>query len=305
MQYQDRQIANQRYGILASHCCICRLALVDAKSIQLGIGPVCEKKYAAKPTIETTPQMLMRALGLVAASPLPGEVKAEVIKHKHNARDVCNQLIYHASANYRDKVTVLAVSPIIRALGYTTLADKLEADRTRLTLRVMPDGNLDVRTPYSPSCYRDMRNVAGHRWLQKPRGCNWIIPADKREHVMLVLGVHFGNEDASTEDGVIHIPRKTWIELRDFVNPPKPAMPLFTPPTAAANPVPTKAVAGCQVVDKTDRVCVHTPYNMAYIIEIKKVAGRKWNATDKCWEVPLVAKSQVLDIIKTVYGVTI
>lgn len=316
------QTQNQTYGILATHCCVCRAALKDAKSVQLGVGPVCQARYG-KATIETTPEMLRMALGLLAASPLPGELKLGVLQHKHDAQEVCNRLVYHASVNYNQKTVVLVVTPIIRALGYTVLADKLEVDRTKLSVRLLDTNEFEVKTPFNQNCRSDLRRIPGARWSiipGKDRSGLWLVPATEREHLFLVLGYHYANESASTEQGVIQIAAKTWHDLWAFRNPPIPqqtVLPValvsnsfgFVPnPVVPVVPVvaPVAVVKPvCRLEDRSDCVRVFTPFKVAFLVEIKKFKTRRWNGTDKCWEVPVADRQLVADLIANLYGETV
>ena len=51
LQNRERQMNDSSYltapatKMLATHCAVCARALVDAKSVELGIGPDCRKKY--------------------------------------------------------------------------------------------------------------------------------------------------------------------------------------------------------------------------------------------------------------------
>jgi len=183
--------------ILATNCCCCGRDLVDAKSVEMGIGPVCRKKYA-NPDIETTDEMRKRAIGALAISGLADHVIDAVLERKKDARKVCNMLVYWASANYTDKGIVLACTPVIRLLGYTTLADKLERDRSTVKLVVTDDDHVEVYCPRDDDTIRGLRGLNGEivRHETSDRFKCWKVSAKRetKRSLAILLGVSFSNE---------------------------------------------------------------------------------------------------------------
>ena len=180
--------------LLATHCCVCWRPLVDAKSVEMGIGPVCRKKYG-HPDILTTDEMRMRALGALAVSGLDSHVIDEVLARGNDARQVCNWLVYWASANYTDKKIVLGCTPIIRLLGYTSLADKLEQDRSTVRLVVKAD-EIEVYFPWEDTTIQGLKMLNGVT-LRDPKTNRfkcWAVPPETRDSLAILLGVAFGNE---------------------------------------------------------------------------------------------------------------
>lgn len=47
---------------------------------------------------------------------------------------------------------------------------------------------------------------------------------------------------------------------------------------------------------------IFTPYDSSFVRAIKRIAGSKWNADERCWEVPEDAIERVRQIMKDVYG---
>jgi len=119
--------------VTASHCCVCRAHLTDAESVERGIGPVCSRRYYDPVHVPTEAQV-MDTLGLLAVSNLPDhliDAFLTLVNNDHtNARKASNLLVYWASAHYADRDEVFKCCALIRSLGYTELADKLEVDRT-------------------------------------------------------------------------------------------------------------------------------------------------------------------------------
>lgn len=299
----NAETRTKTYGIVATHCCVCRLPLVDAKSVTLSIGPVCGARYG-KATTATTPDMLKLALGLLAFSGLDPEVVAEVLRHKHDAQAVNNTLLKHASMNYDRKSIVLKVTPIMRALGYAMLADKLETDRTRLSIRkiatLLGDEVLEIKTPYHPVCARELSRIPGAKRTQKagPRSAATEVPLSRWDHALCVLGLYYGNEGIATDSGVTPVPPRRWSDLLAFAPPPAPMQaPMVTSPVLPLDNV--------RLEDSGAIVRVFTPFKVEFLTDIRLVKGRRWNGASKCWEIPAQEKAHVAGLLKTHYGVTV
>lgn len=127
--------------MLATHCACCRKELVDAKSVEIGMGPVCRKNH-----------------GYDAVLDLPEETRIEA-----------NKLI-HAIACDRDGPNVLDALKRLFALGctkvVTAILKRVATVKIALTDDTHPHGpgRLAVKTPYSEEVVAAMRNVPGRRW---------------------------------------------------------------------------------------------------------------------------------------------
>lgn len=183
--------------VLATTCCVCCRPLVDADSVDLGIGPICRKKYMKpEPGFEDS----AIAFAVLAQSKLPGGI-LEKVASAATAREQANMLVYWASANIDDPEKVLSIAPALRLLGYSKLADKLVADRSPIQIRL--DGMAYVvTTPYSGlfnSLLRNRRAV----YLRDPRGsilrdrngkpkfAGWSVPVSERRNLWNALTLVF------------------------------------------------------------------------------------------------------------------
>jgi hypothetical protein len=116
--------------LVATACVFCGRPLVDADSVQLGIGPICAQKYgvfgegkgpadwdAFAKRLETAPDPVKRAVDRAA----PGD-----------AHDILNHLLYPAGTWWENnlpgrQVVLASVAELAQALGYHKVADKLIA----------------------------------------------------------------------------------------------------------------------------------------------------------------------------------
>ena len=222
----------------ATHCCVCKAILTDAESLELGLGPICSRKFY-KSDIQPTVESVRNALGLIAISGLPERIIEEfvrVVNNNHaNARLGSNVLVYWASCNYQDRDEVFKCSSIVRTLGYKELADKLEMDRTVASIKDGGNDRIEVFVADPYSFHKDLVRVAGIEPLpdtdatptghptgqQAKRGhkFGWTIPKASRDHLDWILGIHYGGELACNEKGIYTIPRRRRYDLDAFLHP--------------------------------------------------------------------------------------
>jgi len=295
--------------ILATHCCICCRELVDAKSVEVGIGPVCRKRYG-DPDIETTDDMLRQALGALVVSKLPDKVVDECMRHKGDARKVCNILVYHASANYDDKEFVLSVSPVVRLLGYTKLADKLENTRSTVKLVNTDDGFVHVFAPKNDNLTWGYRKM-GARIIRHDSGrfkC-WAVPATMKPSLALLLGYGFGGEHCHVvpvgggEAETYKIDPASWSAFEASLPKPKPK-PAPVVPTNAKG-LPLAPAKGVRIETKGDRFTLYTPFSWDFVKEIRKIRGRRWHNGIQANSFPNGRRAKVADLVESHFGVAI
>lgn len=207
MSYHDAKATR----ILATHCVSCGKDLLDAKSVEIGMGPDCRRRFLRNPEIETTDEMRLRALGALAVSGLPTEIIDAVMAHKGDARVVCNTLVFHAALHFTDKEFVLGCTPVIRLLGYVKLADKLEKDRSTVKLTATDDGWIEVYVPRNETFMAGAHKMGGeiHRHPKGRFKC-WAVPEDRKDSLVLLLGATFPNEYAFFDGEHYAIVPSTW-----------------------------------------------------------------------------------------------
>lgn len=140
--------------LLGTSCVACGRPLVDAISVQAGMGPDCREKYGYT---------------LDGAS---AEAQADVNARVHAI----------ASAGKLAPEEVLGHLVMIRALGFTVLADKLEERLVSIEIEQLErasDGAelLAITAPFSETFGAELRTVPGRRWCQSTK--RWLVPATK------------------------------------------------------------------------------------------------------------------------------
>ena len=143
--------------LVATHCCACGRPLVDAQSVELGIGPVCRKKHGFD-------------------MPVDDEVRASA-----------NKLVYQIAANPQGLDTLKKISEI-RELGFSVLADCLE-NRVAAVRVMVVEGRVRLVTPYNAEFVSEIKAIAGRKWHKDEKV--WSFPIQARPALWEALQLHF------------------------------------------------------------------------------------------------------------------
>jgi hypothetical protein len=132
--------------MLATHCCLCARPLVDAVSVEAGMGPDCRENSG------------YYAEGASA-----------------DARSTVNAIVYRIAAGM-DLAELPAAIETVRSYGFHKLADTLAKRLSTITVEDRGDGTIAVFTPYSPEFVPAVKAAAGG-WAQFDRQLKaWIVP---------------------------------------------------------------------------------------------------------------------------------
>lgn len=300
---QQRQI----HRMVATNCCCCRHPLSDAESTELGIGPICSRKFYSPSHIPSR-EDVETALGLLATSGLPDFVLDDFLKFsdKGDARKASNVLVYHASCHYDDQTEVFKCSNIVRALGYTQLANKLETDRTSASV-TLTEGIIVAYLPSKAKMNPDFQRIPGCTMLVDPSDgeqakqghkFGWTFPADQEDYLMTVLGIYLGGSLMCGTRGIRTIPKKRWQDAYKFRYPQAPPTLVVAPPVVT----PSAKDKGW-IVDKGMWLEVSTPYHLEFKEELKNSVPfqeRSWMGS--YWSVKATNRTLVEDLIRRYFG---
>lgn len=299
--------------IVATHCCACNLPLTDAESVEHGIGPVCSKRYYNPQHIPTADQ-ISKALGFMAVSNFPDTLIDECLAaaDRNDARQVSNKLVYYASANYDNREEVLKCSNIIRILGYEDLSNKLEQDRTSVI--VFDKGtHLETYFPDKWEVSKELSRISGTEELmvdgalvedmlgsapptvekvraKRGKKIGWKVPMAGRAYLECLIGVFFPNEliNYGNSDLRKATPRRRG-ELYQFFN--------------AQSGTPTPSASGrCSITQQGIKLEVRTPYNRAFVDDLKLFPPRNRRWRGDYWEVDCVHDAAVRALILKHYN---
>lgn len=133
--------------MLATHCCLCARPLVDAVSVQAGMGPDCRENSGYY---------------------VPEATEA--------ARETVNAIVYRIAADMPLDELPAAIETV-RSFGFGRLADTLAKRLSTIVVEDRGDGTLAVSSPYNAEFVGLVKAAAGG-WAQFDRALKvWIVPA--------------------------------------------------------------------------------------------------------------------------------
>ncbi len=154
--------------LLATQCCACGRPLVDAKSVETGMGPICREKHGFN----------------IDVKPIAFRIRANVI--------------VHAVAATQRLEPEQAVE--LAGLGFATLAIKLaerliEAGAVEITEL---NGEYLVTTPFSKNANCSWRGLGRWDGARKLR----VVPRRKRQELWHLLTKHFKGALLRSDNGI-------------------------------------------------------------------------------------------------------
>lgn len=185
--------------MLAIYCACCRKPLVDAKSVETGMGPVCRGKHGFNKAdgVANWPAVVGILLagrgldGLVESATSGDLASREVLEDavretlpefnvdallKQDGREMANRVV-HMIAVAGLGVGVAKHIEVLRALGFVKLATIMT--KRAASIRITCEGEtIRVEAPYSEEFNYALRSVPSRRW-DKPSKKNVIAACDK------------------------------------------------------------------------------------------------------------------------------
>jgi hypothetical protein len=169
--------------LLATHCVVCGRSLLDATSVQLGIGPECRDGY-------------------------DGGISEEV-------RVAANKLVFSASlaASAGEITKVKELAAQINALGLETLAEKVgrrfvNAERNVDIEITVVGETMKVKTPYRRGAAEEFilawREIPGRRW-NRDQNCN-EVPVTQKAALWALLCKFFPGKYGKGTKGLFRVP---------------------------------------------------------------------------------------------------
>jgi len=167
-------------AMLATECACCGRPLLDAVSVEAGVGPDCRAKYGYGE--QQGPADWTRAEELLGS-----HVRGAALAHAWgaDAQAAANALVHAVGANAAAHGDCVAA---IGALGFTKLAAKL-VDRAHGIVVEEADGLLRVKTPFSPAFNDAVHRVPGQRWIKAEKVR--VVPTSSRVALWAALKAVF------------------------------------------------------------------------------------------------------------------
>jgi len=268
--------------LVATHCCMCGKPLCDAKSLELGIGPICRKTVLKDNLVVSfdAQSVIMKALELGIddarlTDRLLGEDQAEA------ARKAANWLLYYASANIEDVGTVCKVAHLLGLLGLKAVAKKLIGDR-------IPYLETEAKVVRASVSYSEVFNG----YARKIGGSfdratkTWVFPVENRSLVVQTLHMAYEAKLVGVDAEVFSADLTA-----EFQQDWQVAMIALSQPSKKAS---------IRVVKAGDLLKVSSPFNQEFIAAAKDLGGR-WGAAEKTWNIPSKNGELLKNVLRNCY----
>lgn len=153
--------------LLATRCVVCRRALLDAKSVEAGIGPDCRKKYGFD--IECSEQARMEANHIV-------HYLATMTTEGKSAEALAISIQYQLAS--------------LKSLGFTKLADTLADRMAPIRITEIDASHLLADMPYNPDALPQLRRL-GRAQYNGDKFQGWVVPTKCRAALWSVMKEHY------------------------------------------------------------------------------------------------------------------
>lgn len=168
--------------LLATHCCCCGRSLVDAISVERGIGPDCAEKYGYFEA--QVPINLEQYCNLV------GEIPLAIYDETFDRHKEVNKLVYEIASKSKNEKDVPSMIMMIYHLGFHVLATKLSNKIYGIEVKKSNNGDYyNVFTPFSRDWLFNVRGIKGRKWNSVNK-C-WEIPLSQRMSLWNAIKVTF------------------------------------------------------------------------------------------------------------------
>lgn len=280
---QPNQTLSSILEITATHCCVCGKALTDTESVNLGIGPVCSRRYyelSVLPTEEEQESLKGLLTSLVINNVIPSSLYEPTMKAIGGGqwRVASNLLVYFASANYTQRDLVVDIARCLHFLGYSTLAEKLCGDRVAIHAVTQEDGTCHIRVrPAMYNLHQELRRSPLNRgWIQE--GKFYVHSFPSKSDVEKLLSTHAAKRLVAVRGSFWGLPGFGVVTV---------------PPIRVETQAAPVATPTCFIYDRGTHLEVRCPYNGGWINDLKThvpptkagKANRTWDAVTKTWKI--------------------
>jgi len=155
--------------LLASNCAACSKELVDSKSIEIGLGPICRKKHGYDSHIT------------------------------EENRTKANKLVYLIAAKQTGAEVIQAVNEL-NELGFTKLAKRISKRIAKIIVTEI-DEDIQVSAPYDFESLSAWRKIAF--WNRKNKA--WTLRTNDKKALWNLLKRFYSNHYGSGNKGIFAI----------------------------------------------------------------------------------------------------
>lgn len=169
MGYEDAKATK----MLATHCAACGKELVDAVSVETGVGPVCRKKHGYNADVDP-------------------EARAEA-----------NKLVYLVALE-QGGIKVAEATARLRELGFAKLADRIEKRAVSIRIEELPSGRFAVKSPFDEAAVEAMKRTPGRRWNREEKVNSF--PVTSKGAIWAILRRYYPGAIAVGPKGPFQVP---------------------------------------------------------------------------------------------------
>lgn len=148
-------------AMIAVNCACCGRPLLDAKSVETGMGPHCRAKHGFN---AADFECDFIAVAATLAATLGDEAYATLIAGVSSAREAANKLVHWIAC----KGLCVETGPMIEALaelGFTKLAGIMR-DRAAPVRIVRTETTVEIEAPFSDEFTAIVRTIPSRRWVK-------------------------------------------------------------------------------------------------------------------------------------------
>jgi hypothetical protein len=298
-------------------CTRCHKELTDAASMEAGIGPICRKldnALLAKliPSNVGRAVELLGSLSLATVAPETTDTLSKVVEAvrapdaaaREDWRVEVKRVEWALSFPANDEIRAMLTS-VVAALGYVGLASLWNGEAAT-GVAVVTCANIEglgmrliITGPKNSAARAAFKTLNGYRFHSKGsvavvEKAAWSFPVACHAAFRLAVITHYPNNKGLAEA----------VELAAA----SVVVPVARASAPVAVPVPVVAPkAKCSIEHAGTMLKVHSPYNPAFIGALKATLSwtdRRWNSTEKVWEVAAVNENVLVGLIVKHYGPT-
>jgi hypothetical protein len=246
--------------MLATYCACCGKELLDADSVQAGMGPTCRQKHGVPNTLDDI------------------------------TRARANKLVYTIALDQFGPEVDKAIAEL-KTLGCDKLVKRIENrvyGKKRIVITVREDetateNRFNVASPYSDDFVYRVKKVRGRRW----DGDNKVnhFPIEAWDRVWELIGDCYNGKlmIAPTGDHVIN----GKVLTREDIGLPEPN----------GKPVEEQPVA-IRIERHAKWFAIYTPYDRDLVDEMRNVYGRRWSKQLRANVFPVEREDDVSEIVQ-------
>ena len=261
MGYEDSAACK----FISTTCVICGKELVDAVSVEAGVGPKCREKYGyGEQQVGAE-----KALSKVGVPLIDGRVDKLFRASKY--RNASNVLLHFVAVSGAGTTEGIRAAWVVRELGFITLSNKILRRLVRVTVEVDGD-KLAVTSPFNEQFVTRSRDISGRKWDGSRKATLFDDSPANRRLLLPLLKTSYPGQFIRA-NGTLFFPDGTMLGRK----PPSAPTSDRTPKDRSLSLSPSG-----------DKAELRTRYYDAEVIQnIRDVKPRTWVPSGKFHEFPL------------------